>query len=129
MSNIEYYGEAKEVIRKSYGTLTVEEKIRNFFWLYKSEQLDGNGRIIDMNDDIRNDARLRATGVYDYFKYKTRLEQLGVTENDMRNYFPNVQFIEAGSTTAPELGTEPSIPDIQEASDKPKRSRRKPSVE
>jgi len=31
MSNIEYYGEAKEVIRKSYGTLTVEEKIRNFF--------------------------------------------------------------------------------------------------
>ena len=82
-----------------------------------------------MNDDIRNDARLRATGVYDYFKYKTRLEQLGVTENDMRNYFPNVQFIEAGSTTAPELGTEPSIPDIQEASDKPKRSRRKSSVE
>ena len=129
MSNIEYYGEAKEVIRKSYGTLTVEEKIRNFFWLYKSEQVDGNGRIIDMNDDIRNDARLRATGVYDYFKYKTRLEQLWVTENDMRNYFPNVQFIEAGSTTAPELGTEPSIPDIQEASDKPKRSRRKPSVE
>jgi len=129
MSNIEYYGEAKEVIRKSYGTLTVEEKIRNFFWLYKSEQVDGNGRIIDMNDDIRNDARLRATGVYDYFKYKTRLEQLGVTENDMRNYFPNVQFIEAGSTTAPELGTEPSIPDIQEASDKPKRSRRKSSVE
>ena len=129
MSNIEYYGEAKEVIRKSYGTLTVEEKIRNFFWLYKSEQVDGNGRIIDMNDDIRNDARLRATGVYDYFKYKTRLEQLWVTENDMRNYFPNVQFIEAGSTTAPELGTEPSIPDIQEAPDKPKRSRRKPSVE
>lgn len=31
MSNIEYYGEAKEVIRKVYGTLTVEEKIRNFF--------------------------------------------------------------------------------------------------
>lgn len=47
----------------------------------------------------------------------------------MRNYFPNVQFIEAGSTTAPELGTEPSIPDIQEAPDKPKRSRRKSSVE
>ena len=129
MSNIEYYGEANEVIRKAYGKLTVEETIRNFFWLYKAEQVDGNGRIIDMNDDIRNDARLRATGVYDYFKYKTRLEQLWVTENDMRNYFPNVQFIEVGSTTAPELGTEPSIPDIQEASDKPKRSRRKSSVE
>lgn len=129
MSNIEYYGEANEVIRKSYGTLTVEETIRNFFWLYKSEQADGNGRIIDMNDDIRNDARLRATGVYDYFKYKTRLEQLWVTENDMRNYFPNVQFIEAGSTTTPELGTEPSVPDIQEAPVKPKRSRRKSGVE
>lgn len=76
MSNIEYYGEAKEVIRKSYGTLTVEETIRNFFGLYRSEQVDGNGRIIDMNDGMRNDAILRATGVYDYFKYKTRLEQL-----------------------------------------------------
>lgn len=31
MSNIEYYGEAKEVIRKTYGKLTVEETIRNFF--------------------------------------------------------------------------------------------------
>ena len=47
----------------------------------------------------------------------------------LTTFFPNVQFIEAGSTTAPELGTEPSIPDIQEATDKPKRSRRKSSVE
>lgn len=47
----------------------------------------------------------------------------------MRNYFPNVQFIEAGSTTTPELGTEPIVPDIQEAPDKPKRSRRKSGVE
>ena len=129
MSNVEYYGEANEVIRKAYGRLTVEETIRNFFGLYKSEKVDEHGRIVDMNDSMRNDTILKKMGVYDYYKYKARLEELGVTERDMRNYFPNVQFIEAGSTTAPELGTEPSIPDIQEATDKPKRSRRKSSVE
>ena len=129
MSNIEYYGEANEVIRKAYGKLTVEETIRNFFGLYKSEKFDEHGRIVDMNDSIRDDKMLKKMGVYDYYKYKTRLEQLWVTESDMRNYFPNVQFIEIGSTTAPELGTESSVPDIQEASDKPKRGRRKSGVE
>lgn len=76
MSNIEYYGEAKEVIRRAYGKLTVEETIRNFFGLYKAEQVDSNGRVVDMNDGMRNDTTLREAGVYDYYNHKARLEQL-----------------------------------------------------
>lgn len=76
MANVEYYGEAQEVIRKAYGKLTVEETIRNFFGLYKSEKVDEHGRIVDMNDSIRDDKMLKKMGVYDYYKYKTRLEQL-----------------------------------------------------
>lgn len=78
---------------------------------------------------MRIDSALKAKGVYDYFRYQKRLLELGVTEQDMRNYFPNVHFIEAGSTTATESGAESIVSDIQEATDKPKRGRRKSSVE
>ena len=47
----------------------------------------------------------------------------------MRNYFPNVHFIEVGSTTTAESGAESVVSDIQEATDEPKRGRRKSSVE
>ena len=129
MSSIEYYGEAKEVMRKAQWIFTTEEKIRNFFGLSRTEQVDGNGRVVDIRDEMRIDSALKAKGVYDYYKYQKRLLELGVTEQDMRNYFPNVHFIEAGSTTSAESGTESVVSDIQETTEKPKRGRRKSSME
>ena len=129
MSSIEYYGEAKEVMRKAQWLFTKEEIIRNFFGLSRTEQVDGNGRVVDIRDEMRIDSVLKAKWVYDYYKYQKRLLELGVTEQDMRNYFPNVRFIEAGSTTTPESGAESTVSDIQEATEKPKRGRRKSSLE
>lgn len=129
MSSIEYYGEAKEVMRKAQGVFTTEEKIRNFFGLNRTEQVDGNGRVVDIRDEMRIDSALKSKGVYDYYKYKARLLEIWVTEADMRNYFPNVQFIEVGSTASSESGAESVVSDIQEATEKPKRGRRKSSVE
>ena len=78
---------------------------------------------------MRIDSALKAKGVYDYYKYQKRLLELGVTEQDMRNYFPNVHFIEAGSTASSESGAESVVSDIQETTEKPKRGRRKSSME
>lgn len=76
MSSIEYYGEAKEVMRKAQGAFTTEEKIRNFFGLNRTEQVDGNGRVVDIRDEMRIDSALKSKGVYDYYKYKARLLEI-----------------------------------------------------
>lgn len=129
MAWVEYYGEAKEVMRKAYGKLTKEETVRNFFGLNRTEQVDGNGKVIDINDDMRSDARCRATGVYDYYQYAERLASLWVSENDMINFFPHVTFIKIGSWATDDAWVTPSIPDIQEATTTAKKWRRKSSVE
>ena len=97
-------------MRQLSGQFTVEETIRNFFGLYKEKIVDQSGNVVDIIDDFRDDAKLRKTGVYDYPDHKEALERLGVSEADMRKYFPYIQFNEprreAESPITPETPSE-----------------------
>ena len=127
-----YDGASADVMRQLSGQFTVEETIRNFFGLYKEKIVDQAGNVIDIVDDFRNDVKLKKTWVYDYFTNKEALENLGVSEADMRKYFPYIQFNEprreAESTIAPETPIEWGLPSTEGNTPKAKGRTRKASV-
>ena len=127
-----YDGAAWDIMRQLSGQFTVEETIRNFFGLYKEKIVDQAGNVIDIVDDFRNDVKLKKTWVYDYFTHKEALENLGVSEADMRKYFPYIQFNEprreAESPIAPETPSEWGLPSTEGNTPKAKGRTRKASV-
>ena len=98
-------------------TIHSRETIRNFFGLYKGKDCRPSRNVIDIVDDFRNDVKLKRHEVYDYFTHKEALENLGVSEADMRKYFPYIQFNEprreAESTIAPETPSEWGLPSTE----------------
>ena len=110
---------------------TVEETIRNFFGLYKEKIVDQAGNVVDIIDDFRDDVKLKKTWVYDYFTHKEALENLGVSEADMRKYFPYIQFHEprrkAESPITRETPSEWGLPSTEGNTTKAKGRSQKPS--
>lgn len=121
--------EMKAVLNRSAWYLSPEQCIRNFFWLYRRDVLDANGNVCDYDDDLRNDAKLKKAGVYDYLDmHKESLERLWITDAHMNQIFPYVNFVKTGSTPTGATQNESWLPTLSEDSREPKKRTRKSSV-
>ena len=91
--NTGYSDGALDIHRQELGQFTAEEIVRNFYGLYRRKEVDETGNVVDIDDDMRNDQKLRASGVYDYLiSHKDALARYGVSEETMNRLFPYVQF-------------------------------------
>lgn len=121
--------EMQAVINRAAWYLTPEQAIRNFFWLYKRDVIDENGHVRDIDDDFRNDIKVKKAGVYEYYTtHKVHLDAIGITEAHMKQFFPYVQFNQIASPTAWKTEDKSWLQTVSDDSGEPQKRKRKPSV-
>ena len=126
--NTWYTDGALEIHRIEMGRFTTEEVIRNFFDLKKQKEYDDKGNVANLIDEMLNPSLVARQWVADFYKYEERLNQLWVTEQDIRNYFPYVQFNERASVTNEETPSEWGLHNVSDApTTKPRKSRKQPT--